>query len=993
MLRLGMRLAAQRAPWLGAGRKATDVRTLAVIAALLLWGCPKTAPPRGADVPAEPIAAPSPPPLPPDPLGVRVEVLPNGLTVMIAPNPEEPRFYSRIVVRAGAAQDPRDATGLAHYLEHLIANKGTQRLGTTDWPAEKPHLGEIRALYDALFVTEDEAERAALYQEIGAASRAAAAYGVANELKQVYGLLGARSLNAFTSADQTSYVVDLPANRLGAWSMLEGDRFAHPVFRSFQTEVETVYEEKNRSLDSAPRALYAAFAAAIFGDHPYGSPTLGSVEHLKNPSVSGTERFFKRWYVPGNMAVVLAGDVDVDAALAAVRSSLGRLPARRVRPVKFADLPRHEGRVAVEVTHRGQPNLLTGWLTVPVLHADAPALEVAAELLSNGSTGLLDTQLVQTEAVRGASAWTDHRRQAGNLAASVRPREGQTVEEAEVLLIEQVQRLAAGDFDRELLASIVRNVDVERARALHTNRGRAHALGGAFVAGRTWEEERVARAALASVTAEDVVRVATTWLTEDRVVAIRRPGEPDLPVMTAPELGALPLRTDARSGLQDEVMALPAEPMVPQELRPGADYSRANIPSGPLLLAKNPYDDLARLTLRWSLGSKADPLLCESMALWDRAGAGELDRRGFEAAIYSLASEVEVRCGQYTLDLVLRGPGAALPELLGLVERRLAVPVLDPADAGRFLADRVAARAQQRATLDWATGALRAFALHGEDSAWLGGAATDEQILSLKDADLPARTAPLLRTRRTVLYAGPHAEFDLTRLLARPDVVYEDPPEQPPITFLRPEQPRLLLLDHDSAQATVQVLLPDVPWSEDEYAERRLWNEYLGGSAGLVFQEVRESRGWAYAAQAAYGSGWRVGDDNLISARVGTQPDKAADVAALVLGMLRDLPEDPARWSRSKSSALEALRSQRIAFGAVPATVEAWRLKGHSADPRADRLRRLPVPALEDVAAWAERFGGAPFTLAVVGDVERMDLSALEALAPVERVELDAISR
>ena len=993
MHQLGRRLARRQGFELSPVRKANDVRILVMIAALLLWGCPKTSPKGGADVSAEPTAALPPAPLPPDPLAPRVEVLPNGLTVMIAPNSQEPRFYSQIVVRAGSAQDPRDATGMAHYLEHLLANKGTQRLGTTDWLAEKPHLGEIRALYDALFVTEDEEERAGLYQEIGTASRAAAAYSVANELKQVYGLLGARSLNAFTSSDQTSYVVDLPANRLGAWSLLEGDRFAKPVFRSFQTEVETVYEEKNRALDQPHRALHAAFMAALYGDHPYGTTTLGEVAHLKNPSVSKTESFFKRWYVPGNMAVVLAGDLDPDVALDAVRSSLGRIPARRVRPIQAGDLPPIEGRVVVEITHRGQPGLLTGWQTVPVGHADAAALEVAAELLSNGSTGLLDTELVQAERVRGASAWVDQRRLAGCLGVAVRPRDGQTMEEAEALAIEQIERLAAGDFDRGLLAAVVRNGEVERARDLHSNRGRAHALGWAFVSGRSWEEERIALAALAAVTAEDVIRVATTWLTGDRVVALRRQGEPDLPQMLAPDLGPLPLRTDARSAMQDEVMALPAEPTVPQELTPGVDYSRASIPSGPLVLVKNPYDDLSSLTLRWYAGSRADPLLCDALGLWARAGAGDLDRTGFEARLYALASDVDVRCGRDSIAIVLRAPGDALAALLPLVEERLREPVLDPEEAAKYLADRVARRAQDRTTLDWATGALGAFALHGEDSGWLGGAPTDEQILSLQQADVAARTAPLLSARRTSLYSGPQGEFDVTRLLARPDVLYEALPVQAPLTFERPSGPRVLLLDHDSAQATVQVLVPDAPWSEDEYAVRRLWNEYVGGSAGLIFQEVRESRGWAYSARASYRSGWRLGDENLVSARIGTQPDKAADVAALVLGVLRSLPEDPARWSRSKSSSLEKLRSQRIPFNSVPATLEAWRLKGHDVDPRAERLRGLPEPSLEDVVRWATRFGEAPFTVAIVGDVERMDLGPLEELAPIERVELDAISR
>ncbi len=969
------------------------MRLLALLTALLVAGCPKTAPPGGTDVLPVPIADPTPRPPPPDPLRARTEVLPNGLTVFIAPNPEEPRFYARIVVRAGSAQDPSDSTGMAHYLEHLLANKGTQRLGTTDWAAEKPHLDAIRDLYDALAATDDPQERAALYERIGAETRAAAAYGVPNELKQVYGLLGARSLNAFTSPDETSYVVDLPSNRLAAWSMLESDRFGDPVFRAFQTEVETVYEEKNRSLDNPGRALRDAFLQALFGDHPYGRTTLGDAAHLKNPSVRRTEEFFDRWYVPRNMAVILAGDIDPDRALHLLRGGPGQWPSAEVPAIDPPTPPPLKGRTAVEIVHRGQPGLWTGWRTVAGDHPDAPALEAASLLLSNGSTGLLDTALVQTEAVRAASTWTGHRRLAGYFGASVRPRDGQTLEEAEALLLEQIDRLAAGDFDHRLLRAIVRNEEVDRTRRLETNRGRAAALASAFVAGRTWEEERIALAALEDVSAADVQRVAKTWLTEDRAVALRRPGEPELSVMRAPALEALPLRTDARSALHDQVMALPADPLLPQLLTAGVDYSRAEIPSGPLLVAKNPYDDLFRLTLRWYTGSEHDPLLCDALALWSRTGVDDLDRTGWEAKLYALAADVRVRCGTHTVDLVLSGPGAALEELLPLVEERLAAPVVDLDDARKQLADRVARRRQDRTTLDWASGALANYALFGEASPWLGGAPTDEQILSLEGEDLSERTRRLLSLRRTAMYTGSFGEFDVTRLLARPHVVYEDPPTTPPIAYERPKRPRLLLVDHDSAQASVQVLVPDAPWSEDEHPLRALWNAYVGGSAGLVFQEVREARGWAYSAQATYGSGWRLGDQNLLSANVRTQPDKAADVAKLLLDLLRDLPEDPARWGRAKTSAVESLRSQRIAFDAVAGTAEAWRLKGHLSDPREGRLRGLRSPSLEDVVAWADRFESAPFTLAIVGDVDRMDLGALKALARLERLDLDAISR
>ncbi len=284
---------------------------------LMALACAPTAPPEPA-----PEAAAE---LPPDPMAVSVHTLDNGLTVYLSENHEEARVSARISVRAGGAQDPDDATGMAHYLEHMLANKGSRRLGTLDYEAEAPHLERIRALFDQLGEAPDDEAFAAIYAALDAEGLEAQRYVLPNELKQVYGLLGARGLNAFTNHDSTQYVNDIPANALTAWATLEGDRFSAPVFRAFQTEVETVYEEKNRSMDNPGRAIGEAMSAALFGDHPYGRPVLGTIEHLKRPSISKTEAYFERWYVPDNMAVILAGDFDSAEALALIEEHLGGL--------------------------------------------------------------------------------------------------------------------------------------------------------------------------------------------------------------------------------------------------------------------------------------------------------------------------------------------------------------------------------------------------------------------------------------------------------------------------------------------------------------------------------------------------------------------------------------------------------------------------------------------------------------------------------------------
>jgi len=251
---------------------------------------------------------------------VLLKTLDNGLTVYLSPNSEEPRFYAEIVTRAGSKHDPATNTGLAHYLEHLLF-KGTRTFGTQDYKSEEPILQKISDLYEKRASEKDESKRAEIYQEINNLSAKASELAIPNEMDRVYSDMGAKGLNAHTWHEETVYKIDLPANRLEHWAKIESERFAQPVFRLFHTELETVYEEKNRAIDNKHRLINREVNNLLFKVHPYGQQsTLGTVEHLKNPSIYAIEEFYAQHYTPENMAICISGDIDPDEALALLRS-------------------------------------------------------------------------------------------------------------------------------------------------------------------------------------------------------------------------------------------------------------------------------------------------------------------------------------------------------------------------------------------------------------------------------------------------------------------------------------------------------------------------------------------------------------------------------------------------------------------------------------------------------------------------------------------------
>ena len=260
-----------------------------------------------------------------DPLNARVYTLDNGLKVYLTSYADAPRVQTNIAVRAGSKNDPEDATGLAHYLEHMLF-KGTDVYGSLDYEKEKPLLEKIEALYEEYRTIDmsDTENRNRVWSQIDSVSGVAAEFAIANEYDKMVTSLGAKGTNAYTSNEKTVYINDIPSNQMEKWLKLESERFRYPVFRLFHTELEAVYEEKNISLDNDGRKMFEALLDGLFPIHQYGQQTtIGTIDHLKNPSLIEIRKYFNKYYIPNNMAICLSGDFDYDETIELVEKYWG----------------------------------------------------------------------------------------------------------------------------------------------------------------------------------------------------------------------------------------------------------------------------------------------------------------------------------------------------------------------------------------------------------------------------------------------------------------------------------------------------------------------------------------------------------------------------------------------------------------------------------------------------------------------------------------------
>jgi zinc protease len=443
-----------------------------------------------------------------DPLGVEARVLANGLTVMLSVNRERPEVFGAVVVRTGARNDPAGETGMAHYLEHMLF-KGTTRLGTTDWSAEAPLQAQLEALYERKR-TAPAGEQAAIEREIAAVVKRTYAYAVPNELDQLLGELGGSGINAFTSYDETVYHNTFPASQIDAWLALYAERFQDPVFRLFPTELEAVYEEKNSAMDVTGYELFRGFMRGAFPGHPYGSnDILGEVADLKRPSLRAMRAYFERYYVPGNMALVLAGDLDPAQLWPRIEAAFGGWkPGADPSPPQFAVSP---FGVDQRLRARATPIRVgaIAYRTVPESHPDYAALLLARRLLTNEQrSGFIDRLSDEGKLLYAMYVPAELVDTNLDVVAYLPRLLTQSFRGAERLVGEQFRRVRDGEFDdRSFLALKQGLLAAETARWEH-NRERALAMAHAFVARGGWDGQLRYFQRLQAVTRADVQRVA-----------------------------------------------------------------------------------------------------------------------------------------------------------------------------------------------------------------------------------------------------------------------------------------------------------------------------------------------------------------------------------------------------------------------------------------------------------------------------------------------------
>ncbi|WP_340152852.1 insulinase family protein [uncultured Marivirga sp.] len=920
--------------------------------------------------------------------------LPNGLKVYLNEDKNASNVYGAVWVNAGGKDDPAEATGIAHYLEHMLF-KGTDELGTQNYETEKTHLDSIKILYDELAITKSPETKLQIQKMINAQELKASQFAIPNEFDRLVKSIGGSGVNAGTNYDYTYYYNFFPANQMTKWLDIYSHRFQNPVFRLFQSELEAVYEEKNRAGDDLQRRVFTKFNEYIYGDHPYSTQTvLGSVEHLKNPSLTKMYEYFQKYYVANNMALVLSGNFDATEVKPLITESFGKL--KRGKEPEFPQYTRNsfDGREVEKVRITPIKVGFMGYKLVPAGHPDRPALEIVGGMMSNSNqTGFIDKMNLNNELLY-AGGEQDFLEEDGSAFIFFVPKVfGGSLKKFEGKIRDGFQEIAKGNFTDEYFESVKFGIYRNYELSMENLSTRGRTLGLSFIYDIDYKDYLSFPEKIRNISKEEVQKAAEKYYGDDYFTLQSRTGFPKKTKLEKPSYKPISERTEESSAYAKRFQALPENQAEPNFIDLKNDFG---ITDDYIFYTKNMLNDI--FTLRFSIagGITKDPdyaLLAEAL---NSTGTSDFSAADLKRKFADVGATYFFNADYNSFDISITGLDNKFDETVDLIETLIAD--FNPTNKTIKLLYNQRKTENKLNNNNPATGGsiLYSYGLFGEQSSYKSRMPAGK-LKKLEPAVLKNKMQALLSNgMSSIHYVGQKEETELIEKISASTLFRKNAIDQ--YTFLEAEDVAettfYVVNDKKSIQSYVYYIVNGEPLNYEEDYKKEAFNSYYTNSlSGLLFQEVREFRSLAYSTGGNYIDPiYEPEKRGRLVLFTGSQSDKTTDAVSVVLGLINDMPTYESRLSSIKDGLILTSSSSRPDFRLLSRTAESFIKTGYLQDPNEINFEQYSKLEFDDIVSFYEKnIKNKPVTVTIYGDASKFDLDRLRTLGPVKELELDDI--
>ena len=934
-----------------------------------------------------------------DPLDVDVYKLENGLEIWLNEDPNASSVFGAILVKGGGKRDPEDATGIAHYLEHMLF-KGTTELGTTDYESEKVFLDSITYLYDQLTNVDNPEKREKIQQHINKLSVMAGNYAIPNEFDKLIEGIGGTGMNAGTNDDAIFYFNSFPNHQLSKWMELYSHRFISPVFRLFQSELEVVYEEKNRSMDNPFQSFFQEANKHFFKKHPYGQQSvIGTVDHLKNPSLTKMMDYYNKYYVGNNMSLLLTGDFSSKEAIPLIKQYFGRIKPGRVIPdLDIVEDP-FSGREEVSMRMTPFRMGIIGFRTVKPNHPDALTLSVIAKLFNNSSsTGLLDKLSIDNKLL-GAGAFSSLGGvDMGGFGFRFLPKIlFQSFNSAEKLVLKEVDKVKKGKFNIEDLESIKLNMIQTHESNIESMGKRLWLILSAGLEDKSWEEVSSYPDSIKGISKEEIVRVANKYFGDNYLVAKSKMGFPKKTKIEKPSFEpVIPKNSEIKSEYAKKLDKIDSKEVVPKFIDFDKDVALESIDKGvSLLYTKNPINSIFTMKIQFKVGLLSNPQLAQVSEFLNLIGTKDKTFDEYKKSLQKIASKVSVFVNDDYFGFNISGFDDHYSQTLKLANDLMNKMEVRKKDMKKIKKLVQSAKLQRKAEAkdpSTAGNALMKYAYWGENSSFLRRS-TISEIKSMTPELLIDQAKNAFKANAQILYTGSldlddviegiksNLEFQKYNEGASSNIVFD----------YKIYDKNTIFLVHDKkvVQSQIYFLAEGKVLNKKDRVISGVFNNYFGrGMASIIFQEIREFRSLAYTARGYFVNGKYFDNKGYYQGYVGTQVDKTNDAIEAYVELFRDMPNKSSRIKNIRQGLIQSINQNKPSFRSIASSVSSWMGKGYKNDPSKIAYNIYEDINFEDVKNFYEsNIKKTPLVITIVTDKNKINIDRLSKFGDI--VELD----
>jgi predicted Zn-dependent peptidase len=934
-----------------------------------------------------------------DPTHTRFYTLKNGLTVILAENHLEPRIMALFTTKAGSKNDPSTNTGLAHYLEHMLF-KGTDKFGSLDWDKEKVELDKIDGLYEKYNKTTDKTARKMIYAEIDSVSGAASKFAIGNEYDKMMGNIGSSMTNAFTSFENTTYMENFPSNNIEKYLMIQQERLRAPVLRLFHTELEAVYEEKNIGLDNGDNKVFESMFASLFKKHPYGTQTtIGTIEHLKNPSLNEIRKYFYANYVPNNMSFILTGDLDSEKTIEMVDKYFG---AWEAKPVKEFTFTPEEPRTKIEeikVKSPDEERVAIGYLMPNANDKEAVMADLVSTILYNGKSGLLDKNLVKKQQVLEAFGFNYLLKDYGMIYFGGKPLENQSLEKVKDLIVAEIENLKKGNFDETLIPSAVNNLKVSRVKDSENPTNMAFILNDVFVASKPWEVYLKGLNDMSKITKKDVVAFANKWFGNNYTVVYKLSGNDDaVEKVEKPPIHPVEVNRDAQSPFLKSIIDNKSPELVPVFVDYNKDITKGELKKDlPLWYVPNKINNLFNAYYVLDMGKNNNRKLPLALEYLKYIGTSKMTNEQINKEMYKLAVEFDINASDDQVYITFSGLDENFDKAQMIVESLLNDPKSDQSALDKLIDGTIKSRSDATLSKDaifWE--AMENYVKYGKDNPY-NNVMQNAELKSLKATELTDLVKELPKFKHKIYYYGPRPFDKLTADLKKnhttPKYLKEYPVAKQYKEVASGTENNVFFVNYDMVQAEIGMFRNDGKFDKALVPQVTAFNEYYGGGmASVVFQDIRESKALAYSAFARYRMPTKKENQFSSFFYVGTQADKINDAMGAMNNLLTTMPESAKNWEIGKNAIKQNYATKRVTKSAILFNYQNALKLGYDHDYRKDVYGAIQNYTLDDIKKFhAEHMKDKQWNIKVIASKDKIKLDDLKKFGKVTELSLKDI--